>query len=312
MSLITLQFTSSGLFSRKIGISDLLPQGMCYGAAKNLSFESGYINHGNTIAYHPDHIGRGIWISLAEEGRKQLLIRLPSPCTDEDIDDTIAIAKRILRKPGTDMQVNDKAMTFQELSDSAESLRTANLRVLHETMQNVLDGHMGSLILSCALHPLAFGIQEADNLWAGTDTHVYRDLMHRLQSIKAVYAQPQFYQSKTQKDCIIGIYSMASKVRCIMPRHPSIPLAYFDRTRKKFQFNVQEWHVSLYSTEEKKVIGNIPYEKIMTALETEQYSYYDADSILIEPISEKQLQAINELEDDIPTEHSVSGQNASV
>ena len=311
MSLITLQFSYSALFGRKIGIKEILPAGMCYGAAKNLIFESGYINHGNTIAYHPDHIGRGIWISMAEEGRNQLLIRLPSPCTDEDIDDTIAIAKRILGKYGTEMQVNDKAMTFQQLKDSAESLRTANLHVLHETMQNVLDGHMGSLILSCALHPLAFGKKEADTLWAGTDTHAYRDLLHRLQSIKAVYAQPQFYQSKIEKDCLIGIYSLASKMRCILPIHPSIPLAYFDRSRKKFQFDVKEWHVSLYSTDEKKIIGNIPYDKMMTALASEQYSYYDADSILIEPIDEEKLQSMNEKED-IPTEHSVSKQNASV
>ncbi len=238
---------------RSLTFRDVLLPGMCYGSMVNGNLEKEKVS-GSMMLYRPELPQRGIMVS---GDRHTLKVFLSLPTSNEELHDFLAMAK------GFRCTINGAAAAKETMPALEEQLQGINLQMLHHMMSEVLNANGVAMFLSCALHRLAIGMQEAEKMWAGTDTTVFRDWMRDLQSMKGILLEPVLYENK-QTGMTIGICSIHSDTDYIIPLKPMAPVSDMDFTTGKPKHRIARFLVVLES--EGKRIAEMDYMQFLARI----------------------------------------------
>lgn len=284
------------VFPKPMPFQTLLGEELSYGTFDGLHLTLGKISPKGFVAYHPEHIARGIRITWEEEETGLIKLFLPIPTCSEEIQDFHEMTLRAMRYWTCSIELNGALMTSNEYKEMLEEMEVLNLRALHEVMKEVLNEETGSLSLSCAYHRLDVGAKEAEEFWSGTTTNAFRDWMHSLQSKAAYIAEPEVLSIPNQEG-YTGVYTIPDGVPFVLPKEGQLPLSYYDLETGKPKIEIQEWVVRYYLTEKETLIGIASYQRMLETLPQEKTQDYDNTHYYIEALTQEELEYMASLSD---------------
>lgn len=290
---IDLEILQNGLFPRAISLETVLGPQLQYGVYLANHLQKGRMAANGFIAYDPQRLARGIRVYWVPQEKKKISLHVTLPTAGEEIDDLFLMAERVCSAwSGASVRLGPKEIASSMLEQARDQLKVLNLRSLHEAASNVLDGSHGNLIIGCALHRLVIGPKEADRFWSGTDTDAFRDWLHERQSIDAYVAEPEILEHKEDAMIKLGMYTLLADHASIFPRTPEVPIRYYSRSTGKPLFRVSSYRVRFLSADGSRTLGYLSFPEFMDGLSDGCTEYYDADDVLIHPLSDQQLEAM--------------------
>lgn len=252
---------------RPLTFHDVLLSGMSYGSMVNGNLEKEKVS-GSVMLYRPELPQRGIMVS---GDRRCLKVFLSLPTSREELHDFLSMAK------GLKCTVNGTPVAFENMPALEEQLSGMNLQMLHHMMSDVLNANGVAMFLSCAMHRLAIGTKEAEKMWAGTDTSVFRDWMKDLQLVKGILLEPVLYENK-QTGLAIGICSIRPDMDYIIPLKPIAPVSDMDFTTGKPKHRITRFLVVLQK--EGKRIAEMDYMSFLARIHPYLLPYDSMDGRL--------------------------------
>lgn len=283
---ITVTVTRRSFFPRSISIRHILLDGMKYGTSKNGYFLEGESGDHFVIAYHTAHIGRGILFRWKPGDVRFSELTLNLPSSNEEIDDFFLMCARLARQDISEVMLNGKPFAPSRYHETVDRFKVYNLKLLHEMMGNVLNDGPDTISIGCAFHRLAAGEKEAETMWAGVNTDVYRDWMHSSQA-----PQAYFSEARVSSDGETATFTIPTGEKVIFPDHEELPIRFYDLKTGRPRFEIKKWFVELVDAE-RRVLGSMPFDKLQDHLPEEKKSYYDAADSLIGPLSVEEMQMI--------------------
>lgn len=287
--------TQKSVFPKPLPLNVLLGDSLHYGTYEGMHLAREKVGSMGFVAYHPEHIGRGIRVAWTKTETKSITISLPLPSSDEEINDFIDMILRVSKAWTCSISFNDTILTSQILKGMTEDFEITNLRLLHDLMQDVLNQDSeGELSLSCAMHRIVVGKKEANQFWAGTTTDKFRDWMHHLQERNAFVAEVELLMNKDQRT-YTGRFTLPSHLPIIFPNHPVLPLPYFDLTTGESYYHVTQWEVRLLDTDENFTYGYLSFDELQKRIPSEKVHYFDAANFYVDPLTREDFaQMMNE------------------
>jgi hypothetical protein len=183
-----------------------------------------------------------------------------------------------------------KNVPLQTFLDGLDAMTEHNRRYLEAFSDKILTGERGTLTMCCALWPLRFGTKEAQAAKehpAGAADYL-AEWLHDKQSVDAYYATPSFY---TEEGGLFGRFTFSADRQSIFPLKPMPPFGASDPKTGRPPV-VEDYETAFALPTEGKVIGNVPYDLFLDALDPDKVSYYDEGSILIAPHTEDETEAL--------------------
>jgi len=284
----SIDLRQTGLFKKRLRMEDILLEGMRYGtmAGRTALKENAVSNHG-FIMFHPGHISRGITVLYKEGEKVGVEMSLSLPTSQEEIDDFFASAAKIRRRWNCEMMVNGRDLKPEYLESLREEVSVFNLKRLHQVMLEILNRDGLHVDFACAKHRLVAGKLEAEKMYAGTDTAVFRDWMHRLQNMDVYYPDPAFRKLEDGK--VKAVVSLPAGRQYLLRVKPSIPMMYYDMETGKPGFSVNKWKIALCDGEEPFM--EISYQRFLKEYAKERGTYYDASSIILPAFDRSEILA---------------------
>ena len=283
------------LFEKPLPLEVLLGEELQYGSFEGLHLVLGKVNKQGFVAYHKDHLARGIRVTWQEEETKGIKCFLPIPTCEEEIHDLFQMVLRVLKYWTCSITMNGTLMTSNEFKNMEEETVLFNLRTLHEVSKEVLNEEKGILTLSCAMHRLCIGAKEADHFWSGTNTNEFRNWMHTLQALPAYVAEPQILSD--EEDSFVAVYTIPSGVPLILTSKPELPLNYYDLKTGKPNITITSWNVRYYDPQSESVLGTASYKRFLESLPIEKTHDYDGGHIYVNELTRKELELLASLSD---------------
>ncbi len=168
-----------------------------------------------TVMYNPFCIGRGFEAWVEEDGT--VVMRMPLPNTETDIRAAYSLAKKLCEKFGTDSFIcDDEIMPFEHIPKKIEENLAASENAIRMVEGQIKEGSQRSFILFGATNPVTIGTAELEEI--GGTLEGFEKLLHRLQSMEVVYANPKYYQMKD--GTVFGIFILREEVMTVLPRVP--------------------------------------------------------------------------------------------
>ena len=288
---IRIQITQRSVFAKRLPLDVILGADLQYGYYDGPRLKRGEKDPHYLVAYHPERIGRGIRVLWNEEEYRDVILDLPLPAAQEEIEDLFAMTERIRHLWTGAVTVNRKPIATNHLDNVRNNLITFNLRFLHGVMRGILNED-GWASLSCAMHRLVVGPQEADEMWAGIYTDKFRDWLHSHQNISVYLPVPRLYMER-DSDRTVGIVTLPAGVRVVWENDPSALLRFSDKHGQQ----VDDWRCALYDTDGKKIVGTVPYERVLKALPQWKKEYFDYGRTLVNPLDTEMLTELMEKND---------------
>lgn len=244
-------------------------------------------NNGTAIFYHPDRIGRGIFVDShkAEEGLLEISYNIPT--TRTEIADFARLAREIEQRLGkAEMYCveEERYFTGKELEEGIDAFAAFSLRSLNQFCGNK---EYESFTLTLALWPYTIP-KDKVALWESCqDLTDFEATIHSLQSQDIYYAKPQLFQNNATKK-IGAFYALTEECTSVFPVHAD---GFFNMDGIK----VDEGFVQfvLYS-EQRTLDGLFPYEAFMEELAQYGIRQFDANHVLIPPLSKAKLESLAE------------------
>lgn len=244
-------------------------------------------NNGTAIFYHPDRIGRGIFVDGRKLGEGLLEISYNIPTTKAEIADFAGLAKEIERRLGKVKMYcveEERYFTGEELEEGIDAFAAFSLRSLNQFCGNK---EYKSFTLTLALWPYVIPENKVA-LWENCkDLTDFEETIHHLQSQDVYYAKPQLFQNNATKK-IGAFYALTEECASVFPVRA-------DGFLNMDGIQVDEGFVQfvLYS-EQRTLEGLFPYEAFMEALPQYGIQQFDADHVLIPPLSKGTLKRLAE------------------
>ena len=280
------------LFPLYIEPKELLLDGMGYGSYESDGFRRDVIRGDTLVAYHRDHIGRGIRVSCYnDEKTYELLLNLPT--SSEELEDFFQMTARLAKKAICEVFLNEEPFIPKKFKEMRQKFITYNLKLLHELMSRVLNETPHTISIGCVFHRLVAGEKEADRMWAGINTDEYRDWMHESQKGRAFFSQARVVHEE-ENDEHIAMFSLPAQQTVIFPNHMELPVRFYDLSTGLPKYDISRWQVVFLDRSREKVLGTMRFDEFHRRIPKEKTSYFDAADTLIEPFSEEELRLLLE------------------
>ena len=243
--------------------------------------------NGTAVLYHPDRIGRGIFVDGRKAGEGFLEISYNIPTTRTEIADFAKLAQEIehrLGKAELYCVEEERYFTGKELEQGIEAFAEFSLRSLNQFCGN---REYKSHILTLALWPYTIP-EEKVALWENCkDLTDFEKTIHNLQSQDVYYAKPQLFQNNATKK-IGAFYTLTEECVSVFPVHA-------DGFLNIDGIHVDEGFVRFVLYSEQRVLdGLFPYEAFMEAVAQYGIRQFDADHVLIPSIRKEELEKLAE------------------
>ena len=285
---IRIQITQRSVFAKRLPLEVILGDHLLYGCFYGQRLKRGVRDPRYFVAYDPDRIGRGIRVLWNEQEYRDVILELPLPCAQEEIEELFAMTERIRRMWTGAVEINKKPVAVNHLDNVRTNLITLNLRLLHTVMRGILnDGGWASL--SCTMHRLIVGPREADEMWAGIYTDKYRDWLHSRQNRPVYIPVPKLYMEQ-ETDRQICYITLPSEVSVVWTDTVEGLQKYTEQSGAQ----IDEWKCALYDTAQKRMIGTMDYDTVLKAIPVRDKEYYDNGRTLIRPLDYSSLIALIE------------------
>ncbi len=184
---LTVTVYRRSLLPRPVKPSQILLDDMNVGWIRDGRFVPGEQGEEAVIAYHSHHIGRGIRISWKNADVRFTELKLELPASEEEIDDFFLMAARLARQDICEVYFNAEPFVPKQYHAKKDAWKTANLRLLHTAMGEVLN-EASVLKLNSVFRCCYAGMEEAETMWAGIDSSALRDWLHATQDTKRFYS----------------------------------------------------------------------------------------------------------------------------
>jgi hypothetical protein len=279
-----------GLFKKALPLSVILGDHLVGGSYDQFyCLQEGHVSPGGEMmVYDPAHKARGFTVSWS---RRSATLRALNPTTVHELRAYYATVERIMTYWNATLEVDGfKNVPLQTFLDGLDAMTEHNRRYLEAFSDKILTGERGTLTLCCALWPLRFGTKEAQAAKehpAGAADYL-AEWLHGKQSVDAYYATPSFY---TEEGGLFGRFTFSADRQSIFPLKPMPPFGASDPKTGRPPV-VEDYETAFALPTEGKVIGDVPYDLFLGALEPEKVSYYDEGSILIAPHTEDETEAL--------------------
>ena len=275
------------MFPRIIDPEDIILDGMSFGCLKDGVFEDGAGDGQEAVAYHQNHIGRGIHITCDNEKRQyELTLNLPS--SSEELDDFFQMTARLAKLAICEVLLNDAPFIPKKFKETKAKFQAYNLKLLHEIMSVILNEPPHTMVIGCVFHRLVAGTKEADRMWAGVNTDAYRDWMHESQRRGNFFSEARIEASEDGNEHI-ALFRLPMEQTVIFPDHMELPVKFYDLSTGHPKCDISRWLVEIVEGESRKVIGTMNLEAFRRVLPKEKVSYFDAGSSLIAPLSREEV-----------------------
>ncbi len=287
---IDIVIRQKGLFKKALPLSVILGDHLVGGTYDQFyCLQEGHVSPGGEMmVYDPAHKARGFTVSWS---RRSVTLRALNPTTAEELRAYYAVVERIMTYWNATLEVDGfKNVPLQTFLDGLDAMTEHNRRYLEAFSDKILTGEKGPLTLCCALWPLRFGVKEAQAAKAhptGAADYL-AEWLHDKQSVDANYATPSFY---TEEGGLFGRFTFSADRQSIFPLKPMPPFGASDPKTGRSPV-VEDYETAFVLPTEGKVIGNVPYDLFLDALEPDKVSYYDEGSILIAPHTEDETEAL--------------------
>lgn len=265
----------------------LLP-GMGHGRLYREQLIPGETSKYGFVAYLPEHLGRGIRVRRKPDKPRSVFLNLALPASREEIAAVFAMARQVVEQRMCRIFIGGTEVRSTALIRLRKDYEVFNLQVLHHLMRNIINEETGSLIMSCTMHSLTAGAEEAEQFWAGTDPDAFRDWMHRLQSVEARVAEPEILRNN-ETGVHTGVYDLRLGETTLFPNKPMIPLRFYDLKTGVPTTYIENWQVRLVDAQLKQTYGYLTFERLRTALPEEKVFYYDGGRYGIMPLEENEF-----------------------
>ena len=270
---VTVSVYRRSFFARRIPPEKILLDGMKTGWIKDGCFQIGESGEESVTAFHTDHIGRGIRISWKNDDARFTELKLELPASEEEIDDFFLMSARLAKQDICEVYFNEQPFVPKTYYDRRTSLKTENLRYLHQLMSGVLNGEPEILPVSGVFRWLYAGMDEAETMWAGTDSKNLRIWLHNTQDPSWSYGisdgtpenSAQFFEIEKT---------------LVLPNEESL--------------NKTEFQIRFLDPSARKIPGSISSSVLVHELPLEKIHYLDAGYITVDPLSEAEVQRILE------------------
>ena len=270
---VTVSVYRRSFFARIIPPEKILLDGMKTGWIKDGCFQIGESGEEAVTAFHTDHIGRGIRISWKNDDARFTELKLELPASEEEIDDFFLMSARLAKQDICEVYYNEQPFVPKSYYDKRASLKTENLRYLHQLMNGVLNDEPEVLPVSGVFRWLYAGMDEAETMWAGTDAKNLRIWLHNTQDPAWSYGVSDGAAENSTR-----FFETAKTL--VLPNEESL---------KKTQFQIRFLDPSA-----KKIPGSISSSALIPALPSEKIHYLDAGCITVDPLSEAEILRILE------------------
>lgn len=289
MMSIDVVITQKGLFKKTLPLQVILGSDLSYG-----SYDFGFRlnveqrDEFELIAYLPNQIGRGFSVIWNPKEKHRIVLRALTPTCEEELREFYGCIKRISEYWKCDLEVDGVPTTFSQFQAGLEDMIAFNEKALINMCQAILAGEHPSLTLFSAMWPMELGKQEAEQFLSNPkDFHQW---LHDRQSLDVYYAAPMFYDTE---DGIVGIYVLTEDCDSVFPNTPSVPFGIMDPHTNK-ALTCEQYRVSLVSTTQNEVIGQLDYEEWLERMRSHPLEYYDGGHFRFAGLSLSEMQALLE------------------
>ncbi len=153
---------------------------------------------------------------------------------------------------------------------------------------------LGNLTMFGINRPFQFSeemIEQLEN--SENKAELFSEWITKVQYIDAYDARQRLYKVD---DDIIGVYTITEGTRTIIPYKPMIDLKYINQIKNQ---DIKEWVMSLVyidgsedDPDAYKMLGKMNYDKFISRLPEDAYTFIDGGSVLIEGLSQDILRQI--------------------
>ncbi len=240
---------------------------------------------GTAVFYNPERIGRGIFFdgSKAGEGYYELSYNIPT--TEAEITDFARLAGEMERRLGrAEMYCveEERSFTGRELEQ-----RIGNFAEFSRESLNRFCGNkeFKSHILTLARWPYTLTEDKVSAWEICTDLSDFEQTLHKLQALDVYYAKPRLLQKSDTKE-IGAFYALTEECESIFPVRA-------DGFLNLSELKVTEGFVQFVLYREQRVMeGMFPYERFIEELRGYGVRQFDADHILIPPMTKDELEKL--------------------
>ncbi len=242
---------------------------------------------GTAVFYHPEHIGRGIFFngSKSREGYYEISYNIPT--TRSEITDFARLAGEIERRLGRVEMYSveeERIFTSGELEQGIEDFVAFSRKSLNQFCGNK---EFKSHILTLARWPYTLTEDKVAAWEACTDLSDFERTLHGLQARDVYYAKPRLLQKNDTKE-IGAFYALTEECESIFPVRA-------DGFLNLSELKVTEGFVQFVLYSEQRVLeGMFPYEQFIEELNRYDVRKFDADHILIPPMTKADLENLAE------------------
>lgn len=286
---IDVVITQKGLFKKTLPLQIILGSELSYG-----SYDFGFRlnveqrDEFELIAYLPNHIGRGFSIIWNPKEKHRIVLRALTPTCEEELRAFYRCIGRITDYWKSNTEVDGNPVNITQFQKGLDDMIAFNERALQDMCRDILADKHNSLTLFSAMWPLELGKKEAQAFL--TNPNSFHNWLHECQSVDVYYAAPMFYDTE---DGIVGVYVLTEDCESVFPNTPTVPFGLMDpHTNKALTCN--HYRVSLFSTTENAVIGQLDYNIWLSKMRNRCLEYYDGGHFRFAGLSLAEMRALLE------------------
>lgn len=234
--------------------------------------------------------GLGFELSY-EETSKTYAIRLLTPSTRNDWVLAIKYMSILAKKFDSDIRnEHGEAFTNESIKDFPyENDIRFGIKALFENK----DDEANNSISFGIIRPVSFNDEMINRMLKSEDPiSAYEDILNTVQYTDAYSARQFFYENK-ENNQIFGQYNLTQNLRTILPYKPYVEFENWDIVKTE---DVACWKISFCAifnegeeNEKFEILGDLPYETFIERLPKDKYKFIDADYIVVEELSYKEL-----------------------
>lgn len=242
-------------------------------------------DRGTAIFYNPEHIGRGIFFdgSKSREGYYEVSYNIPT--TKAEITDFARLAGEIERRLGrVEMYCveEERNFTSRELEQGIEDFAVFSRKSLNQFCGNK---EFRSYILTLARWPYTLTENKVAAWKTCTDLSDFEQTLHGIQALDVYYAKPRLLQKNDTKE-IGAFYTLTEECESVFPVRA-------DGFLNLGELKVTEGFVQFVLYSEQRVLEDMfPYERFIEELRGRGVRQFDADHILIPPMTKAELEKL--------------------
>ncbi len=240
---------------------------------------------GTAVFYNPERIGRGIFFDSSKAGEGYYELSYNIPTTEAEITDFARLAGEMERRLGrAEMYCveEERSFTGRELEQ-----RIGNFAEFSRESLNRFCGNkeFKSHILTLARWPYTLTEDKVSAWEICTDLSDFEQTLHKLQALDVYYAKPRLLQKSDTKE-IGAFYALTEECESIFPVRA-------DGFLNLSELKVTEGFVQFVLYREQRVMeGMFPYERFIEELRGYGVRQFDADHILIPPMTKDELEKL--------------------